>query len=101
MGNRLQLQQIFEDILGVVAVYFQPPETLQLQYPCIVYSKSKPNTIYADDNPYRHHAMYQATIIDSNPDSLIPAYVAAMPLSAYDRHYTRDNLHHDVYNVYF
>jgi len=41
------------------------------------------------------------TVIDQDPDSIIPDKVAAMPLSLFNRFYTVDNLNHDVYNVYF
>ena len=38
MRNRLDLQKIFEDILGSKNVYFQPPESLKMKYPAIRYS---------------------------------------------------------------
>jgi hypothetical protein len=41
------------------------------------------------------------TIIDANPDSDIPAKVGNLPLCKFNRHYTADNLNHDVYNVYY
>jgi hypothetical protein len=40
-------------------------------------------------------------IIDRDPDSDIPAKVAEMPLTLFNRFFTADNLNHDVYNVYF
>ena len=40
MASRLNLQDKLEEVLGSKQVYFQPPESLKLKYPCIVYSRS-------------------------------------------------------------
>lgn len=101
MGQRLDLHQILIDILGSSNVYFQPPQNLQMNYPCIVYRRDDANTQFADNNPYSHRKQYQVTVIDQNPDSLIPDKVAALPMCVFDRFYTSDNLNHDVYNLFF
>lgn len=101
MDKRLQLHEIFLSIPGVKEAYFQPPSTLDLVYPCIIYSRKKNNTDFANDKPYNHHTAYQVIVIDEDPDSGIPMVIASMPMSSFDRHYTADNLNHDVYNVYF
>jgi hypothetical protein len=44
---------------------------------------------------------YQVTIIDRDPDSGIPEVVAGLPTSTFSRHFTVDNLNHDVYTLYF
>jgi hypothetical protein len=41
------------------------------------------------------------TVIDRNPDSEIPDKVAALPMTLFNRWFAADNLHHDVFNVYF
>lgn len=82
-------------------VYFQPPNGLQMVYPCIVYKRDQANTIFADNNPYRNTKRYQVTVIDRDPDSVIPDKVAAFPLCTFNRFFTADNLNHDVFNLYF
>ncbi len=99
MAPRLQLHQLLENFVG--NVYFQPPTNVHLVYPCIIYSRDFAETRFADDLPYNFTMRYMITIIDPNPDSIIPAMVAKMPMSRFNRHYTADNLNHDVYNVYF
>ena len=101
MGQRLQLQANLEALLGSDKVYFQPPANVQMEYPCIVYKRDKANTLFADNNPYRHLQRYMVTVIDRNPDSLIPNKVAALPMCLYDRFYPANNLNHDVYIMYF
>ena len=39
MDRRLQLHEELCSVLGSRNVYFQPPETIKLTYPCIIYSK--------------------------------------------------------------
>lgn len=101
MGQRLDLQAILVDILGSNHVYFQPPPSVQMKYPCIVYKRDGQQTEYADDYPYSRIRRYLITVIDQNPDSTIHEGVGALPLSAYDRFYTADNLNHDVYRLFF
>jgi|SRR3954470_23351396 hypothetical protein len=99
MGQRLQLHQLLETFVD--HVYFQPPSTVHLDYPCIIYKRDLADTKFADDAPYTRTLRYMITIIDPNPDSDIPAKVASVPMSLFNRFYVADNLNHDVYNVYF
>lgn len=99
--KRLEIQTILEELLGSGNVYFQPPATLQISYPCIVYKRDYASTDYAGNRPYRNDKRYQVTVIDPDPDSDIPDKVAALPTSAFNRFFTADNLNHDVFNVFF
>lgn len=99
--RRLQLHEILCGILGSRYAYFQPPSTIQMNYPCIVYSRDYVNTLYADNSPYNQKKRYEIIVIDANPDSTIPSKVGALSLCAFDRHYTKDNLNHDVFKLYF
>lgn len=101
MGLRLNLQTQLEDILGTRAVYFQPPANVQMEYPCIVYTRDNARTRFAGNLPYRYVKRYQVTIIDRDPDSPIPDKVAALPMCIFDRSFVADNLNHDVFNLYF
>ncbi|MCC8049709.1 MAG: hypothetical protein LIP10_03485 [Clostridiales bacterium] len=108
MGQRKNLHQILSDIMvdtcgssASAQVYFQPPETIKMVYPCIVYERDTGDTQFADNAPYIHNVRYTVTVIDRNPDSEIPAKVAMLSMTIYDRHFTSDNLHHDVYKIYY
>ncbi len=101
MGSRLELDKILRNLLGTSNVYFQPPETIKMKYPCIVYERSSGNTKFADNNPYIHKKRYTVTVIDKNPDSEIPDKVAQLQMSTYDRHFASDNLNHDVFTLYY
>lgn len=101
MAPRLELQALLVNLLGSTNVYFQPPPSIQMKYPAIVYKRDGRDTIYANDQPYGHKKRYLVTVIDPNPDSLIPDKIAQLPLCRFDRFYTADNLNHDVYRLFF
>lgn len=101
MGQRLQLQNLLSNLLGLPNVYFQPPANVQMEYPCIVYKRDFARTQFAGNAPYRRTKRYQVTVIDRNPDSDIPDKVAMLPMCTFDRHYATNNLNHDVFTIYF
>lgn len=82
-------------------VYFQPPPSLRIAYPCIVYSLSNIDTKFADNRPYAHQRQYSLTVIDKNPDSAIVDRVAELPRCSFDRMYTADNLYHWAFSIYY
>jgi hypothetical protein len=101
MAPRLELQALLKSLLGSDKVYFQPPTNTQLQYPCIIYTKDDESTEHANNVPYTRKIRYQVTVIDADPDSLIPDKIAALPLCSFDRFYTSDRLNHNTYQLFF
>jgi hypothetical protein len=99
MAPRSQLHELL--LSFVDNVYFDPPANVSMVFPCIVYSRSSALNLYADNGPYHHTKRYQVTIIDRNPDSPIPDKVAALPMSEFSQHFVTENLHHDIYSVFF
>jgi hypothetical protein len=99
--TRLEIQTLLEALMGTNPVYFQPPPTVQMQYPCLVYERDYAYTEFAGNYPYLNCKRYQVTVIDRDPDSTFPDKVAALPMSAFNRHFTADNLNHDVFQVFF
>ena len=101
MDRRLKLQALLASIPGVTKAYFQPPPSISMTYPCIVYERDSTSTSHANNLPYRQMQRYQITVIDRDPDSAIPGGVAQLPTANFSRHFTADNLNHDVYTLYF
>ena len=97
--SRLGLQTLLESM--VANVYFQPPESINLSYPCMVYKRSFIKTRFADNVPYSLRNEYTITVIDKDPDTTIPDMLALQPLCSFDRHYTADNLNHYVFTIYY
>jgi len=82
-------------------VYFQPPQNVQIEYPCIVYMRNNAATKFADNSVYNMKYRYQVTVIDANPDGDIRDKVAALPLTLYQRFFVAGNLNHDVFYVHY
>lgn len=102
MATRLELQQELCSFLGSNNVYFQPPETLKLKYPCIVYELDSLKHMHADDKNYVGQRKYVVTYIYYEPDStLVDLFPMHFPKSGHNRHFTSDNLNHDVYELYW
>lgn len=101
MNTRSSLQNKLEEILGSRNVYFQPPETLKLNYPAIVYVRSDIRNTFADDEVYKQSHFYELTVIDKDPDSEIVSKLSKLPKIKFDRHFKSDNLNHDVFTIYY
>lgn len=99
MGLRTSLQALLETL--TTNVYFQPPSSLTMLYPCILYNRDSALTAFADGIPYDFTMRYQVTVIDRNPDSAIISAISQLPKCVYDRHYIADNLHHDVFLLFY
>lgn len=101
MASRLDLQSKLEEILGSRNVYFQPPESVKISYPAIVYSRPDIDIKKADDSTYLKTNRYSITVIDRLPDNKAIDALLELPMSSYDRHFNVDNLNHDVITLYF
>lgn len=97
--NRLELQALLEQYCE--NVYFQPPMSVRMKYPAIVYQRDDIYNHHADNGPYHLAHVYQVTVIDRDPDSEIVENVAKLPRCRYERHYTADDLNHDVFVIYY
>ena len=99
--RRLQLHDILSAIPGVKKVYYQPPESIRMEYSCIRYERSNGLTEFANNFPYKFTMRYTVTVIDADPDSRIVEEVAKLQMCTFDRAYSYDNLYHSVFTLYF
>lgn len=99
MKTRLELHEMLCNVLGSRNVYFQPPESVKMKYPAIVYSRSDMPSTFADDLAYLTSGEYLVTLIDKDPDSMILEKLLNLPQCRYDRHYAADNLNHDIFII--
>lgn len=101
MGTRLELQSLLEGILGSRQVYFQPPESVRMKYPAIVYNRRPIGNTLANNSVYRQNHSYDIMVIDKDPESDIVLRISQLPQCRHDRHFRSDNLNHDVFTLYF
>lgn len=101
MASRLELQKLLEEILGTRSVYFQPPESIKLSYPCIIYERNRGRSFQANDDLYNYRKSYILTVIDKNPDSTIPDEIEKLRYCTFDRFFVADNLPHWTFIIYY
>lgn len=101
MADRVHLHNTLVEILGAQQVYFQPPSTVTMSYPCIVYKVDAQDEARANNKLYQLQKRYSVTVIDKNPDSTIPDKMMNLLYCSFDTHFVKDNLNHYVYSLYY
>ena len=97
--ERVELHKTLTDILD--NVYYQPPESIKLSYPCIVYHLSRFQTKFANNKRYRDLKCYDLTLIDKSVTSKYLQPIRELPYCEFTRFYTSDNLNHFCFQIYF
>lgn len=101
MASRLDLHTQLEEILSSTNVYYQPPESIKLDYPCIIYSLADINQIHADNINYLKTRRYELMLIDRDPDSCFVDKIIHMPKCRFDRSYETSGLNHFVFSLHY
>lgn len=101
-ARRLKLQEELERLLNTKRVYFQPPESVKIGYPSIVYDLSRIQSTYAENRIYKLAQSYKLTYISEDPDDdMVEKILNAFHYCEFDRVYKSDNLYHYVFNLYY
>lgn len=98
--GRLELHKELQEFSD--SVYFQPPSDIQMNYPCIIYSKTPKIKELANNRWYFKKQGYQVTVVDRDPDSLIADDLEDyFQYCAITQYFTNDNLHHVILELYY
>ena len=101
MASRLELHEELCELLGTRNVYFQPPSSVKMKYPAIVYSLDALETKHANDSIYSMNTRYSLTYIDEDPESVKVQEILKLPYCRFNRFYISDNLNHYNYTIYY
>ena len=102
MNRRLELQSKLEELVGNSNVYFQPPASVKLSYPCVVYSVGSGDAKYANDLVYHFTNSYDVTFIYKRPNlDIIEQVVRTLPMCRLNSTYCSDGLNHYVFKLYY
>lgn len=104
LDRRLELDARLRRILGSNNVYFEPPASLKMKYPCIRYSRSRIDTVNADNTTYLANRRYDIIAIYQDPDSDLADRILFNNEDlkfSNERRYVSDGLHHDVFTTTF
>lgn len=104
MDRRIELHNELVG-LGVVdstSIFFQPPETVKLKYPCIIYRLAGVYSRHANDAKYRLKKRYTVLVISSDPDNdIADQLMEHFQYCRFDRRYVASNLYHDSLELYY
>ena len=101
MDKRMSLQVELERLAGR-NVYFQPPATVQLVYPCVIYNLSAGDAKRADDSVYTYTNRFELIFIYRKPNvEIIEQVLRTFPMCSVSRVYIVDNLYHYAFNLYY
>lgn len=102
MDRRLKLHEELCKILGNRNVYYQPPESIKMSYPCIRYKRSGISARKANNFLYNGTDRYELIIIDSKANSRIADEIMNhFQMCSFDRFYYSDNLSHSILTLYY
>lgn len=102
LKRRPELHEELCTLLGSNRVYFNPPESIKLKYPCILYFHNNLNQTYANNHHYIDRDEYSITYITSDVESdMFDRFIEVFPTAKFDRSYKADNLAHYVFTLYY
>lgn len=104
LDRRLELDARLRRILGSNNLYFEPPASFTMHYPCIRYTRERIDTNYANNKVYLGKQRYNIMLIYYDVDSDLIDQVLHNEeglVFSHERHYVADGLHHDVFTTTF
>ena len=96
------LHRALKTIPNVKKVYFQPPSSEKMIYPCIIYQINDNKVSYSNNDIYLNTLRFNAIVIDYDVESEIPSrllHSRDIYYASFDRFYTADNLNHWVFDL--
>ncbi len=94
--TRLTLHQTLIDILGTNHVYYNPPESQKMEFPCIVYNRTSINDTKADNLKYIDYTTYKITVLSKKPDHPAIKKILELPMTRFTSQYVKNSFYHDV-----
>ena len=99
--NRVKLHHMLENILGSKNVYYDPPESFKLKYPCIVYYLEGFSDLPADNLTYRRMRRYNMTYITTDSEDPVAEKLADIRYCTLSRPFAVSDLFHFAYVLYY
>lgn len=102
MAKRLTLHEELCKILRSRNVYYQPPESVKMQYDAIRYALGAPDIKRASNGVYRNTNRYEGVVISRNPDTTVPNDILShFEMCSLGKPYVADNLNHYPFTIYY
>lgn len=110
IGSREDLHLELQDILETYGagnrkdVYFQPPESIKMDYPAITYELSGVTDKKANNSEYFIAKEYAVTFMTNDPDlgnNLIEIFLERFKFCRFSRSFISQNLNHYIFNLFY
>jgi len=96
----LTVHSYLASLFPTVTLYFQPPETLKLTYPCIIYSIENIFTRHADNRPYKIKNRYSLMLITRTLDETLNDILLSIESARFERLFIGENLYHFIVTIH-
>lgn len=101
MDKRLSLQNELEKLVGR-NVYFQPPASVHLSYPCVIYNLANGDIRRADNTVYTYTNRFELLFIYKQPNmEIVERVLKTFSMCRISRIYIVDNLYHYAFDLYY
>lgn len=97
--NKESLSKVLKGILGSSNVYKTPPS--RMSYPCILYKREGIYNRNADNKKYTKYTQYSITYIRAKDNETVVNDILDLPMCSFDIDYTKDNLKHTAFTIYW
>lgn len=97
MVSRQQLHEQLCTALGSRHVYYQPPENLKMEFPCIVYMLQDLTHVMANNEKYLKNRSYKVILISHEPDPAALDNLENLDYIRFQQMYMADGLYHYVF----
>lgn len=97
--KRLALHSVLTGICD--HVYFQPPESIKIVYPAIIYKRDGLMDIFSDDDIYHRRDEFLVTVVDTDPDSSVVEAVSKLRFCSFQSSFVSENLNHTNFQIYY
>ena len=95
-----ELQAEFEELLGSRNVYYNPPESVKMNYDAIVFNRNSIDNKFANDSVYIQSHFYTVTTITYDPDADIIDKISKLPGCSFETSYIAGNLYHNRFKLH-
>ncbi len=87
--------------LETANVYYQPPESVLIKYPAVIYKLDDIQNITANNSMYMQKKAYMVTVIDKEIESELVTKMSKLLNCQFVNNFVSDNLYHTVFRLYY
>lgn len=100
--SRIELHKKLCDLLGSKNVYYQPPESLKINLPAIIYYADTPQEVNANNGVYFLGHRYHVTYLTLDPDSqVVDDILTSFKKIHAETFFKKDNTNHYQFTLYY